>query len=99
MPFAFFLERIPPCPERGEPAHEHVDLIFRARARNPEQALTLCKAESDHLRWFSRKEIAALDTSREIHANVQSLLLSLLPTVSSESSAHPAPAGAHRTNH
>lgn len=26
-PFAFFLERIPTCPERNEPAHEHIHLL------------------------------------------------------------------------
>lgn len=78
-PFAFFLERIPPCPERNEPEHEHIDFVFRTRARNPEQALRLCTAESDHLRWFTREKIALLDNSSEIYVNVQRLLLSLLP--------------------
>lgn len=77
-PFAFFLERIPASEERSEPEHEHIDFIFRARVRDPKQSITLCTAESDHLRWFTRKEIEALDASREIYANVRRLLLHLL---------------------
>lgn len=98
-PFAFFLERIPPCPERGEPAHEHIDFIYRARARDPEHALRLCATESDPLRWFTREEIAALDASREIYVNVQRLLLSLMPIEPAGSFARPALAGAHRRDH
>lgn len=78
-PFAFFLESIPPCPERSEPEHEHIDFIYRARPLGSQKTLTLCAAEHDHIRWFTADEIAALDTSRAIYANVKNLLLSLLP--------------------
>lgn len=89
-PFAFFLEKIPPCPERGETEHEHIDFIYRACPVDARESLTLCIEEHDHIRWFTREEIAALDRSSEIYANVQNILLSLLPA------SRPVPAGAHR---
>ncbi len=106
-PFAFFLERIPASEERREPEHEHIDFIYRAHVRDPKQTLIRCHAESDHLRWFTRAEIAALDASSEIYANVQNILLHLLSappipspdipdlTSPSESSVPPALAGVH----
>lgn len=98
-PFAFFLERIPASEKRREPEHEHIDFIYRAHVRDPEQVLTLCAAESDHLRWFTREEIEALDVSSKIYANVRNILLHLLVTEPAESPALPALAGVHRTSH
>lgn len=98
-PFAFFLERIPPCPERGEPEHEHIDFIFRAHPVDAQRDLILCAEEHDHIRWFTREEIEELDTSDEIYANVKNLLLHLLLTVSVAPPAPPALAGVHRTGH
>ena len=99
-PFAFFLETIPASDERGEPAHEHIDFIFRARASDPEQALTLCAAESDHLRWFTREDIERFDTSCDIYANVKNLFLHLLSSTSPAVPPVPlALAGAHRRDH
>lgn len=79
-PFAFFLESIPPCPERSEPEHEHIDFIYIAHPVGMRRNPTLCAAEHDHIRWFTAEEIAALDTAREIYVNVQRLVLRLLQT-------------------
>lgn len=80
-PIAFFRERIPAYPARGEPEHEHLDFIYVAHPIGARTTLTLCRAEHDHIRWFTAEEIAALNPERqEIYVNVQRLALQLLRT-------------------
>jgi 8-oxo-dGTP pyrophosphatase MutT (NUDIX family) len=74
-PFAMLLENIPANPDRGEPAHQHMDFLFRARMLNHSQPLALAEKEGRELRWFTKEEIAALDPSTEIFANVQAYIL------------------------
>lgn len=77
-PVAFFRERIPPCAERGEPEHEHLDFVYIARPIGQRKTLTLCATEHDHIRWFTAEEIAVLDATKDIYVNVQRLALRLL---------------------
>ncbi len=77
-PIAMFLENIPASAERNEPAHEHMDFLFVARPLDERQEVTLAEVEGREIRWFTRKEIEALDEHTEIFANVKRYILSLL---------------------
>lgn len=76
-PLAMLLENIPASPERGEPAHQHMDFLFLARPLDDAQTLTLAEEEGGELRWFTCDEIAALSRT-EIFANVQAYILRML---------------------
>lgn len=69
-PFAMLLENIPESTERGEPAHLHMDFLFMARPLDEAQALQRAEAEADHLKWFSKEEVGALNDD-EIFVNVR----------------------------
>lgn len=77
-PIALLLENIPASPERGEPAHEHMDFLYLARPLDENQALALAEAEGRELRWFAKGEIAALDEATEIFSNVKAYILQVL---------------------
>ncbi|PIQ76203.1 nucleoside triphosphate hydrolase [Candidatus Peregrinibacteria bacterium CG10_big_fil_rev_8_21_14_0_10_49_24] len=77
-PIALLLENIPASEERGEPAHQHMDFLYLARPTNENQQLTLEEKEGSEIRWFTYEEITALDNRKEIFANVQHYILSLL---------------------
>ena len=77
-PFALLLEEIPASKERNEPAHQHMDFVYIAEILDTEQIAVLEKEEGRELRWFTKDEIAALDTSKEIFANVQEYILRVL---------------------
>jgi 8-oxo-dGTP pyrophosphatase MutT (NUDIX family) len=69
-PFAMLLENIPASEARGEPAHQHMDFLFRARPIDESQTLVIAEEEADHLRWFTKEEIAAIP-DEDIFGNVQ----------------------------
>lgn len=77
-PLAMLLEEIPASPERGEPAHQHMDFLFLARPRDEKQALILAAEEGRELRWFTRAEIERLDEKTEIFSNVKAYILQVL---------------------
>ena len=77
-PIAMLLENIPASAERNEPDHEHMDFLFIAKPLDEMQAVTLAESEGREIRWFTRKEIEALDEKIEIFANVKKYILSLL---------------------
>ena len=77
-PVAMLLENIPACPERSEGAHQHMDFLYLARPLNETHAQELAKDESDGMRWFTKEEIAKLDTRKEIFSNVQQYILQVL---------------------
>jgi 8-oxo-dGTP pyrophosphatase MutT (NUDIX family) len=77
-PLALLLENIPASPERGEPAHQHMDFLYLATPVDESQALSLAEEEGRELRWFTQEEIAALDEHTEIFHNVKHYILSLL---------------------
>ncbi len=77
-PIAMLLEEIPASPERGEPAHQHMDFLFIARPLNPAQVLTLATAEGRELKWFTRNEIEQLDDTTEIFSNVKAYIMQAL---------------------
>ncbi|HRH93866.1 MAG TPA: NUDIX domain-containing protein [Candidatus Peribacteria bacterium] len=74
-PIAMLLEHIPACPERNEPAHEHMDFLFIARPLDETQAARIAPDESEKMRWFTKDEVAALDPKTEIFSNVQRYIL------------------------
>jgi len=76
-PIAMLLENIPESKARGEPAHQHMDFLFLARPLDESQTLILQQEEGSDMRWFTAEEVAALDPSKEIFANVQAYVLSL----------------------
>jgi 8-oxo-dGTP pyrophosphatase MutT (NUDIX family) len=69
-PFAMLLENIPASEARGEPAHQHMDFLFRAKPVDESQALVIATEEADHLKWFTKEEVAAL-SNKEIFENVR----------------------------
>lgn len=77
-PFAMLLEKIPACPKRNEPAHEHMDFVFLARPINEKQPLQLLEEEATELRWFGRSAIEELSEETEIFGNVKHYLLKSL---------------------
>ena len=76
-PIAMLLEEIPACPERNEPAHQHMDFLFLARPLDEAQTLTLAEEEGREMRWFTRKEVEKLDERAEIFGNVKGYILCL----------------------
>ncbi len=77
-PIAMLLENIPASPERGEPAHEHMDFLFRARPIDEDQAVTLLETEGRELKWLTKQEIESLNEETEIFSNVKEYALELL---------------------
>lgn len=77
-PIAMLLEEIPACPERSEPAHQHMDFLFLARPTDPSQSTVLDRSEGSEMRWFTREEIEALDEHTEIFSNVKAYALSIV---------------------
>lgn len=77
-PIAMLLEEIPACPERNEPAHQHMDFLFIAKPLDETQAARIAPAESSDMRWFTREQVAALNADTEIFANVQHYILRIL---------------------
>lgn len=73
-PAAMLLENIPASEQRGEPAHQHMDFLFRARLMDEKQELMIAKEEADQLRWFTKEEIEGLGEG-EIFGNVRNYLL------------------------
>lgn len=78
-PIAMLLENIPESTERGEPAHLHMDFLFRARPLDETQTLCLAEDESEHMQWFTREDIEALSEATEIFGNVKTYILNMLP--------------------
>ena len=78
QPIAMLLENIPESKERNEPAHQHMDFLFVARPLDESQALTLAEEEGREMRWFTRKEVEALDEQTEIFSNVKTYILSTI---------------------
>jgi len=77
-PIAMLLEEIPASPERGEPAHQHMDFLFIAKPIDETQAVRIAEDESDRMRWFDLKEIDELNSDTEIFANVKAYIYTLL---------------------
>jgi 8-oxo-dGTP pyrophosphatase MutT (NUDIX family) len=77
-PIALLLENIPASADRNEPAHQHMDFLYRARPLDATQGLTLCEDEAREMRWFTRAEIEKLDEKTEIFANVKAYVLMCL---------------------
>lgn len=77
-PVAMLLEEIPACPERGEPAHQHMDFLFIAKPLDESQAVRIAPDESTEMRWFTRDEIGALDEACVIFSNVKTYILDIL---------------------
>ncbi len=76
-PIAMLLEEIPACPERSEPAHQHMDFLFLARPLDASQTAVLDETEGREIRWFSREDIEKLDEQTEIFSNVKKYILSV----------------------
>lgn len=77
-PIGMLLEEIPACPERNEPAHQHMDFLFIAKPLDESQAVKIAEHESERMRWFTKKEAEALDEQTEIFSNVKAYLSLLL---------------------
>ncbi len=77
-PIAMLLEEIPACPERNEPAHQHMDFLFIAKPIDESQAIRIAEEESDRMKWFTKKEVEELDERHEIFSNVKAYILSAL---------------------
>ena len=77
-PIAMLLENIPACPERNEPAHQHMDFLFLARPVDEKQEVVLFEEEGAEIRWFTREEIEALDEKTEIFGNVKEYIMHML---------------------
>ena len=78
-PIAMLLENIPDCPERDEPAHQHMDFLFLARLIDESQPLILAEEEGEEMCWFTKEEVQALDEKTEIFGNVKMYILNALP--------------------
>ena len=78
-PIAMLLENIPECPERDEPAHQHMDFLYLARPIDEAQDLVLAEAEGEEMRWFTKEDIEALREEDEIFGNVKAYILQILP--------------------
>lgn len=74
-PIAMLLENIPECKERNEPAHQHMDFLFRARPVDETLIPKIPHDESHEKKWFSREEVEALDEKTEIFSNVKAYIL------------------------
>lgn len=77
-PIAMLLEEIPAYPPRNDPAHQHMDFLFLARPVDESQVMTLNKDEGHEMRWFTKKDIEALDATKEIFRNVKEYILTCL---------------------
>ena len=77
-PIAMLLEYIPASPERGEPAHEHMDFLFIAKPLDETQVTRIAPEESADMRWFTHDEVAKLNPKTEIFSNVQRYILMAL---------------------
>ena len=77
-PIAMLLENIPECPERDEPAHQHMDFLYLARPIDEAQDLVLAEAEGEEMRWFTKEDIEALREEDEIFGNVKAYILLIL---------------------
>jgi 8-oxo-dGTP pyrophosphatase MutT (NUDIX family) len=77
-PIAMLLENIPESKARNEPAHQHMDFLFVARPLDESQTLTLAEEEGHEMRWFTRKEVQALDERTEVFSNVKAYILGVL---------------------
>lgn len=69
QPCMMLLEYIPACPERNEPAHEHIDHIFVGKPRDEGTDLTLAAAEAHDVRWWTEEELRSLPM-QSIYGNV-----------------------------
>ncbi|MBT4119935.1 MAG: NUDIX domain-containing protein [Candidatus Peribacter sp.] len=78
IPIAMLLENIPDCPERDEPAHQHMDFLFLARPIDEAQDLVLAEEEGEDIKWFTKADIEALDQESEIFGNVKAYILQIL---------------------
>lgn len=74
-PLAMLLEEIPASGKKGEPAHQHMDFLFRARPLDESQPLALAEDEAREMRWFTAQEIELLDDTTKIFANVKAYIL------------------------
>ncbi|OGJ55503.1 hypothetical protein A3D88_04580 [Candidatus Peribacteria bacterium RIFCSPHIGHO2_02_FULL_52_16] len=81
-PIALLLENIPASAERNEHAHQHMDFLYLARPVDENQMLVLEEAEGRELKWFTKKEIEALNETTEIFSNVKRYLVSVLSSKS-----------------
>lgn len=77
-PIAMLLENIPACPERDEPAHQHMDFLYLARPLDEAQDIQLEAREGAEIRWFHSRDIESLNSDTEIFANVKMYLLHVL---------------------
>lgn len=75
-PLLMMLENIPEYPLKNQPAHQHMDFVFRARPLDESQALVIAEQEADHLKWFTKEEIEAL-TEKEVFTNVKACVRAL----------------------
>lgn len=81
-PFAMLCETIPPYDKptpdgiKHEPAHEHMDFLFLAKPLDESQPLERAEAEADHLRWFTKEEIAEIPDEK-IFKNVRAYINAL----------------------
>ncbi len=73
-PIAFLLEEIEARPAHNEPAHQHMDFVYRARPINEDQILSLDTNEGDELRWFTKEEVAAI-ADEKIYSNVRGYIM------------------------
>lgn len=77
-PIAMLLENIPACPDRNEPAHQHMDFLFLARPVDEQQDLDHSNDESTEMRWFTKHEVEELDSETEIFGNVKAYILQIV---------------------
>lgn len=77
-PIAMLLENIPASPERGEPAHQHMDFLFIAKPIDETQTVKIAEAESARMKWFTKAEVEALDENTEIFSNVKAYIRNIL---------------------
>ncbi len=73
-PYLCLLEEIPE--HKGEPAHQHMDMIYLSRPVKGE--LVKNDRETDGLRWFTWEEIAKLKPDEEIYKETQDVLKTLI---------------------
>lgn len=76
-PTAMLLEEIPAYPGSAtkppQPAHQHMDCIYRARLTDPSQTIVLEHPDAV-VRWFTRDEVRAIPEG-EIYENVRAFIL------------------------
>ncbi len=84
-PIGMLLEVIPACPDRNEPAHQHMDFLFIAKPLDESQVVTIAEHESEKMRWFTRAEVEMLDEATEIFSNVKAYILNAIVPLSQAS--------------